>query len=171
MPKKAVYHKLVDKVNNNDTSGFILKTKYQADKAELENKIPDVIDLVKKTKLTELENKIPYVSGIATKSALTAVENKIPDVSSLVKKTNYNTKVSEFEKKLTDHNHYKYITSPEFDILADRVFNARLAQAYVITKTDFNVKPSSLNRKVNSNKTKHLVVKNDLKKMKPSDSS
>ena len=32
------------------------------------------------------------------------------------------------KKKLTDHNHGKYITTPEFNTLA-AVFNARLAQA------------------------------------------
>ena len=84
--KKAVYDELVAKINNIDTSDFVLKTKYQTDKAELEKKIPDVTDFVKKTKLTELENKIPDVSSLATKTALTAVENKIPSVSSLVKK-------------------------------------------------------------------------------------
>ena len=46
--KKAVYDKLAAKVNNIDTSDFVLKTKYQADKADLEKKIPDVSDLVKK---------------------------------------------------------------------------------------------------------------------------
>ena len=46
--KKAVYDKLVAKVNNIDTSDFVLKTKYQTDKTELENKIPDVTDFVKK---------------------------------------------------------------------------------------------------------------------------
>ena len=99
---------------------FVLKTKYQTDKAELEKKITDVTDLVEKTKLNELENKISDVSGLETKSALTAVENKIPDVSSLVKKTDYDTKTSELEKKVTDHNHYKYITTPEFNNLAAR---------------------------------------------------
>ena len=119
---------------------------------------------VRKTKLILLENKIPDVSGLATKTALTAVENKIPDVSSLVKKTNYDTKISELEKKLTDHNHDKYITTPEFNTLAADVFNARLAQANLITKTDFDAKLSSLNRKITSNKTKHLLVENELKK-------
>ena len=37
--KKAVYDKLAAKVNNIDTSEFILKTKYQTDKKELEKKI------------------------------------------------------------------------------------------------------------------------------------
>ena len=57
--KKAVHEKLVVKVNNIDTSEFILKTKYQTDKTKLKKKI-DVTDFVKKTKLTKLEKKIPY---------------------------------------------------------------------------------------------------------------
>ena len=61
------------------------------------------------------------------------MENKIPSVSSLVKKTDYATKISELEKKLIDHNYGKYITTPEFNTLA-AVFNARLAQAKLITK-------------------------------------
>ena len=124
--KKTMYDKLVAKVNNIDTSDFLLKTKYQTEKTELENKIPDVSNLVKKTKLTELENKIPDVSSLATKAALTAVENKIPSVSSLIKKTEYDTKISEIEKKITDHNHDKYITTPEFSTLAAHVPKARL---------------------------------------------
>ena len=75
--KKADYNKLVTKVNNTDTSDFVLKTKYQTDTAEIENKIPTVTDFVKEAKLTELENKIPDISNLATKTALTAVENKI----------------------------------------------------------------------------------------------
>ena len=46
--KKDVYNKLVTKVNNIDTSRFILKTMYDTDKSELENKIPDTSGLVKK---------------------------------------------------------------------------------------------------------------------------
>ena len=52
-----------------------------------------------------------------------------------------------------------------FNTLA-AVFNARLAQANLITKTDFNVKLSSLNRKTASNKTKHLLVENELIKLR-----
>ena len=47
--KKDVYDKSVAKVNSIDTSGFVLKTKYDTDKLELENKTPDTSDLVKKT--------------------------------------------------------------------------------------------------------------------------
>ena len=42
-----MYDKLVAKVNKIDTSGFVLKIKYQTDKVELDKKIPDVNDLVK----------------------------------------------------------------------------------------------------------------------------
>ena len=45
---KKLHDKLVAKVNNIDTSDFVLKTKYQTDKTELENKIPYVTDFVKK---------------------------------------------------------------------------------------------------------------------------
>ena len=146
--KKAVYDKLVTKVNNIDTSDFVLKTRYQADKTELEKKIPHVTDFVKKTKLTELENKIPDVGNLPTKNALTAVENKIPSASNLVKKTDYNTMITENEKKLIDHNHDKYITTPEFNTLAADVFNTRLAQANLITKTDFDAKLYAMVRKI-----------------------
>ena len=88
--KKDVYNKLVTRVNAVYTSRFILKTKYDTDKSELENKIPDTSGLVKKTgyntKITEIEGKIPDISNLATKTALTSVENKIPDVTNLVKK-------------------------------------------------------------------------------------
>ena len=71
-----MYDKLVAKVNNIDTSDFLLKTRYNTDLSELEKKIPDVSNLVEKTKLTELENKIPDISNLATNAALTAVEKK-----------------------------------------------------------------------------------------------
>ena len=85
-------------------------------------------DFVKKENLTELENIIPDISSLATKTSLTVVENKIPSVSSLVKTTDYNSKITEIENKLTDHNQDKYITTLEFNTLAADVFNARLAQ-------------------------------------------
>ena len=54
--------------------------------------------------------------------------------------------------------------------MAASVFNARLAQANLITKTEFDAKLSSLNRKIISNKSKHLLVENELKKLKTFDS-
>ena len=91
---------MVAKVNDIDTSDFVLKTKYNTDETELEKKIPNVTAFVKKTKLIELENKIPDVSSLATKTALTAVKNEIPDVSNLVKQTDYNTKLQKLKVNL-----------------------------------------------------------------------
>ena len=101
-----MYDKLATKVNNNnDTTTFVSKTKHQTGEAELEKKL-DVTNFVKKAKLTELENKIPDISSLAIKTAL-----------------NFDKK-TELEKKLTDPNHDKYSTTPEFNTLAADVFNA-----------------------------------------------
>ena len=78
---------------------------------------------------------------------MTAVENKIPNVSSLVKKTDYNTNISEIEKNVTNHNHDKYVTTPEFKKFEAEIFAARLAQANLVTKTDFDTKLTSINKK------------------------
>ena len=43
-------------------------------------------------------------------------------------------KLLKCKKKLTEHNHDKHITIPEFNNLATDVFNARLAQANLIKK-------------------------------------
>ena len=51
------------------------------------------------------------------------------------------------------------------------MFNARIAQVNLITKTDFDAKLSSLNRKITKNKLDHLLVKNELNKLKKFDSS
>ena len=164
--KKTVYNILVAKVNTIDTSGLVVKAKYNAGKTELENKIPNVTDFVKEAKLTELENNIPDISNLATKTALTTVENEIPDVSNLIEKTNYNTKVTKIENKLNNHNHDKYTDTQEFNKLTADVFNARSAQAKLITKTEFESKLSSLT----SNKIKHLLAENELNKSKTFDS-
>ena len=76
---------MYDKYDNIDASGFVLKTKYDTDKSELENKFPDTSELVKKldynAKIAEIENKIPSISGLATNSVLTTVKKKIANVS------------------------------------------------------------------------------------------
>ena len=47
-----------------------------------------------------------------------------------------------------------YIATPEFNTLSVDVFNARLAQANLIAKTDFDAKLSSFNRKITTDKAK-----------------
>ena len=55
--KKDVCNKLVTKVDNIDTSRFVLKTKYDTDKSELENKIPNTSGLIKKNDYNTKTNK------------------------------------------------------------------------------------------------------------------
>ena len=76
------------------------------------------------------------------------MENQIPSVSTSVKKADYDTKITKIEKKLTNHNHDKYITTPEFNTLDPSDFNARLAQVNLLIKKDFDAKLSSLNRNI-----------------------
>ena len=96
---------------------------------------------------------------ILLKTVLTTVENKIPDVGNLVKKTDYNTKVTEIENKLNNHNHDKYIDTSEFNKLAFDVFNARITQANLVTKTDFDAKLSGLKIKLLKIKQKTCLLK------------
>ena len=149
-----MYDKLVAKVNNIDTTDLVLKTKYITDKTELQKKITDVSNLVKKAKLTELENKIPDVSSLGTKTALTAVENKITSVGNLVKKKQTITqKLLKLKRDLLTMIMTNILQlQSSVQTLAANVFNARLAQANMITKTDFDAKLSSLNRKTTANK-------------------
>ena len=95
--KKAVYETLVTKVNNIDTTVFVLEIKYDTDRSDLEKKISGAEkkllilgDFLKKTdinaKTIKSENKIASISGLVTNSALTAVGNKITDVSNSVNK-------------------------------------------------------------------------------------
>ena len=73
-------------------------------------------------------------------------EDKIPDITNLATKT------------LTLHK------------LAVENFATRLAQANLVTKTNFDEKLKNLTKNINSNKTKHLIVENDFKKLETFDS-
>ena len=132
--------------------------------------MPDPSRLVKKTdyntKISEIENTIPSISGLVITSALNAVEKKY---LMLDYETDYDAKISEIKKKVTDHDHDKYIINRKYYITEN--FAARLAQANLVTKIDFDTKLISLNKKINSNKTKHLLVENELKKLQTFDSS
>ena len=69
--KKDVFDNLVGKVNNFDASKFVSKTKYNTDKSELENKIPDTSGLVKNpdydSNISETGGKISDVTNLAAK--------------------------------------------------------------------------------------------------------
>ena len=144
--------------------------------SDADKKIPDTSGLVKKktdfnSKITEVENKIPNICNLATNSALTAVENRIPNVSSLVKKVDYNTKIREIDGKRYNHNHEKYITTPELNKVTTENFKARLKQTYLVTKTEFDTKLQDISKIITSKKSKYLLVETELKKLPKFDSS
>ena len=123
-------------------------------------------------KINEAKSKIPNVTNLGTTTGLAAVENKIPSFRILVKKTDYNTKIKEIENKITtDHEHDKYITTQEFKKLMSENFTARLARAnlasksyiaYFVKKIHSDDKLKNLNKNVTSNKTKRVLVENEL---------
>ena len=67
-------------------------------------------------------------------------------------------KLGKLKNKVTDHDHDKHATTAEFNNLTAKRFAARLAQANLVTKTDFDTKLISLNKRNKANKTKHLLV-------------
>ena len=86
----------------------------------------------------------------------------------------YNRKTNENEKKITDHDHEKYITTPEFNKLTSENFAARSPQAYLgskydisvlVKKTNFHKKLKKLNKNVTLNKTKYVLVGNELNEL------
>ena len=64
----------------------------------------------------------------------------MPNISSLIKKTDYDIKITDIEKKRADRNHEKYIPTLEFNKLTAENFAASLKQANLVTKTDFDDK-------------------------------
>ena len=81
---------------------------------------------------------------------------KISDTSGLVTTTVLNTKISEVKDRIPDHS--KYITTQELNKLTAENVAARLTQANLVNKTDFDNKLIRFNRKYTSSKTKYLKV-------------
>ena len=79
----------------------------------------------------------------------------MPNVSNLVKKTDYNTKISESENKIaTEHDCDRYTTTKEFNKLTAQTLVSRLSQenltgrndiAKIVKKTDFDNKLKNSN--------------------------
>ena len=99
------FSKLSDVVKNDVARKDVDNAKIK----NIESKMPDTTNLATNaclnTKINAVKGEIPNIYNLATTTAVTAVENRIPNVSNLVKKTDYNTKISETEKKVTDCNY------------------------------------------------------------------
>ena len=153
--KKTTYNTLENKVDAIDTSGFVTRTKFTTDTNALDNKIdkvekkiPDISGLATKSSVTRLiieqedytdkiKKKIPDISGLASKTELTDVENKIPDIGGLATAS----ALTSVENKIPD------ITS-------------------LITKIDFDAELKNISERVTNNKSKDILLDNELKKLK-----
>ena len=166
--KKTEYSSLKTKVDNIDTSSYVTKTKFENDISDLvdkidktDKKIPDVSDLVKKSALTAVENKIPDTSSLATKPALTAAENETPNVTSFVKKkTECDSKIIDVEGKTP--NISGLATNSSLTTIENKIPDI----TSLITKTDFDAKLKDISGRVTNNKSKDLLLDNELKKLK-----
>ena len=87
---------------------------------------------------------------------ISKVENEIPNTSNLVIRNVLNIKITEVKNKIPDNS--KYITTEKFNKLTAENFAAGLKQADLLKKNDFDNKLTSFNRRITSNKTKHLEV-------------
>ena len=115
-----------------DTSGLVKKTNYDAKIAYTAAKIPDVSNLATKTAFTTVESKIPNVSSLVKKTdyhtKITEIENKFNNhnhdkyittakfntlaanvfntrlsQANLIIKTDFDAKLSSFNKKITQN--------------------------------------------------------------------
>ena len=153
--KKTEYNTLKNEVDAIGTFGFVTRAKFTTDTNapddeidKIEKKIPEISGLATKSSVTRLiteqedytdkvKKKIPDISGLASVTELTAVEIKIPDVSGLA----IASALTAVENKIPD------ITS-------------------LIKKTDFDAKLKNISDRVTNNKSKDLLLDNELKKLK-----
>ena len=163
-----------------DVSSFALETNLANLKTEV-----DKIDIAKLTPFPDDLAKLSNVlnNDVVKKTEYDKLHTKVDniDTTGFVSKTKYDTDKSDLEKKISDAekrflqlkikkskskiiNRDKYITTPEFNNLAARVFTARVAQANLVTKTDFDTRLQDISKRITSNKSKHLLVENELKK-------
>ena len=91
------------------------------------------------------------VTTTVLNTKISEVENKIQNTSSLLTISALNTKISEVENKTSDHA--KYITTQECNKLTAENFTAKLKQADLVTKTDFDNKLTSYNKRITLSKT------------------
>ena len=106
--------------------------------------------------IKKIQDATGLVNTTVLNTKISEVENKIRNSSNLVTTNVLNTNIFEVENKIPDHA--KYIAIQEFNKLTAENFAVRLKQADLVNKTDFGNKLTIFNKRVTSNKTKHLEV-------------
>ena len=87
----------------------------------------------------------------------------MPYVGNLVKKTNYNAKITEIEST--------YITTADYNKFTNEFVDNSIKSKKLVIKTDFDAKLQDVSKRITSNKSKHLLAENELKKSQKIDSS
>ena len=147
--KKADYNTLKNKVDAIDTSKFVSRTKFKTDTNALDDKIHKV------------EKKIPDISGLATKSSVTRLITEQEDYTDKVKK-----KIPDIKTELTaPENKIPDISGLATASALTAVENKIPDITSLITKTDFDAKLKNISDRVTNNKSKYLLLDNELKKI------
>ena len=150
----------IDKLKNVPRNSRYFKS--NLDKWDIEKLETTPVDLSKLTNIVKIDvvKKTEYDELVKNFNAIQTTDN-----SNWVKKTYCNTEKNEMEKKNTDYDHDKYITTQEVNKIMSKSFAARWAQANLaskndnvalVKKTDFYDKLKNLNKKGTRNKAKHV---------------
>ena len=103
----------LSKLNNVIKNDVVTKGVYNAKIKNIEDKGPDITNLATKNafnaKVNEVKGEISGITNLGIKTVLKCLVLVIQS-----KKTDYNTKINKIEKKLTDNNRDKYITTQGF---------------------------------------------------------
>ena len=181
-------------VTHLDVSSFASKTnqaslKTEVDKLDIDKltpvpndlvKLSNVVknDVVKKTEYDQLVSQLNSIDstnfvsktkykkdGLNFEDNMSKADKKIPDVSDLVKKTNFNSKISEVESKIPS------ITGLATNSALTAVENKILDVRSLVKKTDFDTQLKKVSGRVTSNKSRHLLIETELRKLQNFDSS
>ena len=155
-----------------DTSSFASKAnlanlKTEVDKLDIDKLATVPVDLsnvvkndvVKKTVYDKLVVKVNNIDTTVLvkktyyNTKISEIEDKIPDTSGLVKKTNYNTKIIEVEGKIPD------ISGLATKTALKTVGNKIPSISGLVKKTDYNTKITVIENKLNNhNHDKHVAT-------------
>ena len=175
----------LENVTHVDISIFASKTnlanlKTEVDKVDIDKLTPVPDDLAKLSsvvkndvvKKNECHKLVSKVDGIDTTKFVSRTkygkdgsdlekktsdkDKKIPDVNSLVKKTDFNSKITEIEGEIPS------ITGLATSSALTAVENKTPDASSLVKKIDFDAKLKKVSDRFASNKTKHLLVENEL---------
>ena len=168
-------------------------TSVPIDSAKLSNVVKN--DVVKKTEYDQLVNKVNYIDtsnfvsktkyekdGSDFEDKINKIDKKTPDVGDLVKKTDFNSKITEAKGKIPSmsglatssaltavENKIPDVSSLATTSALTAVENKIPDVTSLVTKTDFHTKLKAASDRLTKNKSKDLLFDTELKKLKTFD--